>query len=92
MAQLAKPLKSLGLIKLGIIFAGLSFVFFVFGGRSNVALGGLLGEMIAYLTSDWQNVHKILNNGKFFLRIFYLFDIIYLPRFYGFPYFMLHIK
>lgn len=62
--QLVRPLKSLSLIKLGIIFAGFSFIFLMFGGRTNVALGGLFGEIIAYLTADWQNIHEIFNKGK----------------------------
>lgn len=58
-------LESLNPIKLGIVFAGLSFLCFVLGDRTDVAIGGLLGKLIAYGNNEWRNLPNLLSQGMF---------------------------
>lgn len=53
--NLMKNAKIAVLIKAAIVCATVSFLCFAFGGRTDVAIGGLLGELIAYGTTEWRN-------------------------------------
>lgn len=62
--RLMQLVKLPNLIKAGIACATISFLCFVFGDRSDVAVGGLIGELIAYGSAEWRNSFQLLKYGK----------------------------
>lgn len=65
--NLMKNAKIANLIKAAIVCATVSFLCFAFGGRTDVAIGGLLGELIAYGTIEWRN--SLFDYGMHFLSL-----------------------